>query len=645
MNELRPLRAVRQAPIANEYALLPPERPLDMPTQPLKLPKDAPRVRDRMTLARAALLLLTLAMTSTFALLLYQALSIVQLTTLQAVFLVLCTLCFCWISLGTSSAILGFFAALFAPRPTMLNGNAAPDVRTALLFPVYQEDAARIAATIESMVKELIALGAGARFDVFVLSDSRTGESKARELRAVRFLRRRLREGPRIYYRARAQNTGKKAGNIADWVQRFGGGYDSFIILDADSIMSGRLVLHLQGSMAANDKAGLIQTVPRLVGSQTLFARMQQFAVSLYGPLVAAGFAAWYGRSGNYWGHNAILRTRAFAEAAGLPTLSGSPPLGGHVLSHDFVEAAFLRRAGWEVTMLPGHHGSYEGCPPTLIDVAVRDRRWAQGNMQHLRIVGSRGLPWVSRLHLGMGAYAYASSGLWALSLLVGVFLAVQAANTLPVYFPDTKTLFPVWPVIDPLKAFYLFIATIVVLLLPKVMGILLSLLRPPADVARPGALRTLAGALVETLLSILIAPIMMVVQSSALIEIMRGADSGWNLQRRDGEVHALGQVVSFHTRHVLFGIALGIGCALSTLYVFAWMVPIVAGLLLSIPLSYWTSQPAPRVLAAALATPEDLQAPPIVAATVAAYPDWQALLVKNRGSGAMPTLGAAPAA
>ena len=371
--------------------------------------------------------------------------------------------------------------------------TAVQGVRTALLFPVYQEDTARIAATIECIARELVALGAEKRFDMFVLSDSRLGDIKARELRAVRFLRRRLRDACPIYYRCRAQNVGKKAGNIADWVQRFGGAYESFIILDADSIMSGGLLVHLQSLMAAQPKAGLIQTVPRLVGAETLFARLQQFAVAFYGPVVAAGFAAWYQHSGNYWGHNAIVRTRAFADAAGLPNLPGRPPLGGHVLSHDFVEAAYLRRAGWQVSMRPDLLGSYEGCPPTLIDVAVRDRRWAQGNVQHLRIVGTRGLPWLSRVHLGMGAYAYFSSALWALSLLVGVILSLQSAYTLPVYFPDAKTLFPVWPVIDPTKAFYLFLVTLAVLLLPKVFGITMAVLRS-ADAAAPSGRGQAAG-------------------------------------------------------------------------------------------------------------------------------------------------------
>ena len=285
-------------------------------------------------------------------------------------------------------------------------------------------------------------------------------------------MRRALPRDVHVYYRARSENIGKKAGNIADWVERFGGAYEFFIILDADSVMSGALIVQLAALMASNPRTALIQTVPRLVGANTLFARLQQFAVAFYGPVIAAGFAAWHQESGNYWGHNAILRTRAFAQSAGLPTLPGPPPLGGHIQSHDFVEAAFLRRAGWQVWMLPDLQGSYEGCPPTLIDVAVRDRRWAQGNFQHLRIVRAGGLPWVSRLHLAMGTYTYLASALWALSLVIGVVLSVQSAYTLPVYFPDEKTLFPVWPVIDPTKALYLFLGTVAVVLLPKVLGV-----------------------------------------------------------------------------------------------------------------------------------------------------------------------------
>ena len=274
-----------------------------------------------MTWPRALLLLLACIAIAAFAQLLYQVLSVVQLTVLQGVFLVLCTMCFAWIALGTSSAVLGFVAMFDARRKRRANSmlRGAASARTALLFP-----------------------GLPGRYGPHRRDHrgDRPGADRAGRREAVRHLRaerqprsatsRRASCVPcascagacamhaRSTTGARPQNVGKKAGNIADWVQRFGGAYESFIILDADSIMSGGLLVHLQSLMAASPKAGLIQTVPRLVGADTLFARLQQFAVAFYGPVVAAGFAAWYQASGNYWGHNAIVRTRAFADAAGL---------------------------------------------------------------------------------------------------------------------------------------------------------------------------------------------------------------------------------------------------------------------------------------------------------------------------------------
>jgi len=384
--------------------------------------------------------------------------------------------------------------------------------------------------------------------------------------------------------------------------------------------MSGGLIVRLASLMSRRPRAALLQTVPRLIGASTLFARLQQFAVAFYGPVVAAGFATWHRESGNYWGHNAIIRTQAFAQAAGLPTLSGAPPLGGHIQSHDFVEAAFLRRADWEVWLLPALHGSYEGCPPTLIDTAVRDRRWAR-NLQHLRILVADGLPWVSRLHLAMGIYAYLASVLWALSLAVGVLLSIQAAYTLPSYFSDEKTLFPIWPVIDPVKAFYLFLATIVVVMLPKILGIALALVRSTAVPPRKGWF--LLGAVVDWLCSIVIAPIFMLMQTSAVIDILRGRDSGWSVQRRDGEELRFDELLRFHKWHVLIGATMAIACALASPYVLAWMAPIIVGLLAAAHISAFTSKPAPFWLRTALATPETYPVPAIVAAVDVRYPEW----------------------
>src|SRR5690606_28111819 len=236
----------------------------------------------------------------------------------------------------------------------------------------------------------------------------------------------------RIFYRRRAKNTERKAGNIADWVRRFGAAYETMIILDADSVMSADTLVRMSAAIERNPDVGLIQTLPVIVNGSTLFARLQQFAGRVYGPLIAHGIAWWHGSESNYWGHNAAIRTRAFAEQAGLPELRGRKPFGGHILSHDFVEAALMRRGGWAIHMVPGLKGSYEESPPSLTEVAARDRRWCQGNLQHAAVLPARGLHWISRLHMLQGIGSYITAPMWLGFLLVGMAIALQARFTTP---------------------------------------------------------------------------------------------------------------------------------------------------------------------------------------------------------------------
>lgn len=218
----------------------------------------------------------------------------------------------------------------------------------------------------------------------------------------------------------------------------------------------------------------MIQTIPALINGTTLMARVQQFAARIYGPVVGTGLAWWVQKEGNFWGHNAIIRTEAFMSAAGLPHLSGRPPFGGHILSHDFVEAALIRRAGWSVTIAADLSGSFEECPPSIIDLAVRDRRWCQGNLQHSRIIGTKGLHWISRLHLTTGIMSYLSSPFWLLLILSGLLLALQAHFIRPEYFTEQFSLFPTWPVMDSARALQLFYITMGILFSPKIFGLLL---------------------------------------------------------------------------------------------------------------------------------------------------------------------------
>jgi membrane glycosyltransferase len=607
-------------------ALVPKDSPRPMPEQVFWTDRrKAWRPHARVQLARWALVGLWGLASTAFAWTLYRVLSVETPTVLQLLFWCLSTACFAWVAVGSASALIGFVClilqkttdTLVLPAPRPLAGG-----RTALLFPVYREDAAAVAATVEAMCREIVAANVKDRFDIFILSDTQDADERAGEHRVYAKLR--AAADVQVYVRWRTPNLGKKAGNIRDWIERFGAAYPYFVILDADSIMSAESLLRLVAGMEDNQRAGLIQTVPRLVGGKTAFARLQQFAAGYYGPIVSAGLAAWHGPGGNYWGHNAIIRTEAFASSAGLPPLPGRPPLGGPVLSHDFVEAALLRRAGWEVHLVPSLGGSYEGCPPTLKDLIIRDRRWAQGNLQHVRLLGARGLPLLSRLHLAMGAFSYLASPIWALTLLVGIILAVQAKYATPTYFGSEVSLFPKWPVFDAQKALTLFLATVVVVHLPKLLGGVWAARNGAQRRQNGGLARIAGGVLAESILSTLIAPLLMLSQTNAVASVLLGSDAGWGAQRRLDAQHQLSELWRQHRWHTLWGIAGGAVCWTISPAVFAWMSPIILGLVLAAPIAYLTAARAQGLLASLLATAEERSPPGLLNSRWATSRAWR---------------------
>src|SRR5215471_2733321 len=468
---------------------LPAESPLDMPVQSLwhrseprsnrtRLPSAPRGMAFRRLLVIGGAVLLTAAAANEM----YKVLTADTLTVLAILVLLLFVALFAWIALALTSAICGFACMLGGGEQRLGISSAGPlpdlSVRTALLMPTYNESTARIMAGLQAIYECLAATGQLDRFHLFILSDTTDPDIWIAEEAAFFALRARTGGHDRIFYRHRRFNTERKAGNISDWVRHFGGAYPQMMILDADSVMSGEAIVRLAAAMSAHPDIGLIQTLPIIVNGSSLFARMQQFAGRVYGPLIAHGIAWWHGAEGNYWGHNAMIRTRAFAESAGLPELSGRKPFGGAIMSHDFVEAALMRRGGWAVHMVPGVPGSYEEVPPTLTDLAVRDRRWCQGNLQHMAVLPARGLRAISRLHLLSGIGSYVTAPLWLLFILTGILIAVQARFVLPDYFPQGKSLFPQWPVVDPVRAMWMFVGTMALLLVPKLLGYLAVLLR-----------------------------------------------------------------------------------------------------------------------------------------------------------------------
>jgi len=616
--------ALRLVPGASSTAgasYLPPEAPLAMPVQSLhegarasRLPSSPGAIAAR----RAFVFGVALALSVLAAYQMYQVLAVGGLTALEAVILVLFVILFAWIAFSFAS-LLGGIVALATGRITPLDvgTGAMPPIasRTALLFPTYNEEPHRLLARVQAIYESTAATGTADQFDVFILSDTTDADVFIAEEAAFLALRERLRDA-RIYYRHRPKNDAKKAGNIAEWLQRFGAHYEQMIVLDADSLMTGETLVRLVAAMQHNPGVGLIQTFPVMVNATTPFARLQQFAGRLYGPLIAYGLAWWHGADSNYWGHNAVLRTRAFAQSAGLPTLSGPRPIGGHILSHDFVEAALMRRGGWAIMMAPALPGSYEESPPSLTEYAARDRRWCQGNLQHAGVLPAHGLHWVTRLHLATGIGSYVAAPLWLLFLFIGLLISLQAQFIRPEYFPKTFTLYPQWPAQDPVRAAYVFAGTMALLLLPKFFGYLAMLPNRATRRGFGGAVRALISMLVEILLSGLIAPVMMLIQSTSVIQIVSGRDSGWNAQRRDDGRLPLRATMRRYAWHTAFGLLLAFAAYEVSFLLFAWMTPVIVGLVLAIPLAQWSADPAAghrmrrRKL---LLTPEESEPPRIL--------------------------------
>ncbi|GGC55513.1 glucans biosynthesis glucosyltransferase H [Chelatococcus reniformis] len=640
----------RGAPAGAEPAT-PPESRLDMPVQSLRhwetRHERSPAGSRRslgMYLARAIVFGGGIALTAYGAREMYAVVSVSRTTVLQWALLVLFTINFSWIAIAFTSALVGFFALLFASRrPSPMPGPLTS--RTAVVMPVYNEETARVFAALYAIRESIEATGQGAAFDYFVLSDSTRPDAWVAEERAFDAMRSRIGPNARLYYRHRAKNTHRKAGNIADFVTRWGGAYEHMLVLDADSLMTGDCVVRLTAAMEADPDAGIVQSLPLIVNRNTLFARVQQFAARIYGPIIAKGLAVWMGHDGNYWGHNAVIRTAAFAAHCGMPDLAGKPPFGGHILSHDFVEAALMRRAGWSVYMLPDLPGSYEESPPSLIDLATRDRRWCQGNLQHIRVIGSSGFKWPTRQHFATGIFSYIASPLWLCQLIIGIMLVLQTSYVRPEYFSKEFSLFPVWPRFDPERALALFILTMGILLAPKAFGLILALVRGPLRRQCGGALRLIASTIFEVILSALLAPILMVIQSGAVFQILLGRDTGWNPQRRDDGSISFGDIVRRHWPHMALGFVAGLTAFLIATSLFLWMSPTIVGLMLAIPISWMSGQRAVGLALRKLGlllTPEERQPPSILPRAnalqgefaLAGFDDADALRVIHREPG-----------
>ena len=564
-------------------------------------------------------LLLTGLVSMLFADLLWRTGWSASRTVLLSLFVIL----FLLSAVGCMHGVYGFWIRIFGTRRriTGLKNYRDQDisgVSTAIIFPIYNEEAVRVYEGLRAIYESLALTGRLEGFDFFILSDTTDHDKWVEEERRWHDLVRELGALGKIYYRRRLFNEERKSGNIRDFLNTWGRRYRYFVCCDADSIMRGETLVDLVKLMEVHPTVGLIQTIPALINAESLFGRIQQFANRLYAPVFIAGLNYWAMDLGNYWGHNAIIRTDPFMQFCDLPQLPGRKPFGGQILSHDFVEAALMLRENREVWLAYDLEGSYEEAPQALIENAQREQRWCQGNLQHSLVLFAKGLRGVSRLHLLLGIFGYAAGPLWLAFLLVFNWiywyqkytgltdLSVQAFTPYLANWSGTA------------HAFLIFVICMVVIMLPK----LLSLIDLARDRQRRalfgGTGRAAIGVLGETVFSTLHAPMLMLWHTRFIFTNLAGITVGWVAQKRGADGTTWLYAIKRHWGHTLFGLAWGIFMWRLDPTLFWWFTPVLAGMVLSIPLSVLASRRSVGLRARSLGiflTPEETRPPPEIIA------------------------------
>jgi membrane glycosyltransferase len=566
------------------------------PTSP---PVDGGRVTRTATLRRTVFIVLALAQTAAFAYFMTtHVLPYHGQQPLEVALLTLFTILFAWVSLGFWTALSGFLLLCFGgdrhaiTRAASPTAPIPPDARTAIVMPIRNEHVTRVFAGVRATWESVAATGLRDRFDVFILSDSNEPDTLVAERQAWLGLCTAVDGFGRIFYRWRRHHIKRKSGNIADFCRRWGSQYRYMVILDADSVMTGECLTRLVQLMEASPTAGIIQTAPRAAGRDTLYARMQQFATRVYGPLFTAGLHFWQLGESYYWGHNAIIRIAPFMRHCALGRLPGRGPLSGEIMSHDFVEAALMRRAGWKVWMAYDLPGSYEEVPPNVIDELTRDRRWCQGNLINSRLFLWQGLNPAHRAVFMTGVMAYVSAPLWFLSLVMSTAFIVLQTVIGPQYFVQPRQLFPIWPTWDVDAAVGFLTATAVVLFTPKILGGLLALAHGPRHFGGP--VGATLSVLMEILFSALLAPIRMLFHTQFVLAALTGLGVHWKSPPREDAETTWGEAVRRHGAHTLLGGAWVAGVYwLDSPYAWWLLLPVVGPLIFSIPISVYSSRVA----------------------------------------------------
>lgn len=531
--------------------------------------------------------------------------------------LVLYSVLFCLIAFLFCNGVFGFIALYLGGRQGQISAgmeNKPPSASlppTALLFPIYNEDVDRVLAGLKVTYHSLAKSGRLDAFHFFVLSDSNRATCWVEEEVAWFHLINELEDFDRIHYRHRPHNKAMKSGNISDFLEQWGKHYRYMIIFDADSVMTGETMVQLVELMEMHRQVGIIQTIPGMIRAETLFARSQQLVSRLYSRVFMAGMNFWQCGEGNFVGHNAIIRVEAFMKNCNLPHLPWREPFGGQIYSHDFVEAALMRKGGYEVWMAYDLEGSYEEGPPNLLESVTRHRRWCQGNLQHLWLLFTSELPLINRLHFLLGIMAYTNSLLWFLLLVLSTLVVIQFESsgltliTVSGYIIDLPL---------AVHGALLFGVVLSMLLSVKFFGVLDLCLDRERRRDFGGGTRVIAGVLLETVLSIALAPLFMLWHALFVVTIPFGKGVAWlSRDRSPGQALSWKQSAKMNGWITLIGMAWAAVAYAYNLMFFYWMLLILIPLMLSIPLNVLFSSPAVGKLLrrhGILVTPEEVRPP-----------------------------------
>lgn len=517
-------------------------------------------------------------------------------TWLERAILAVYAILFAWISAGFWIALLGFLIRRRGGdrlRPSTRYADVLSKTTlapTAIVYPIYHEEIERTFAGIRSTFRDIERSGHGDAFEFFVLSDSRDPEVWLREREACAALRTTLGGQARLHYRRRPINLNRKTGNLADFLRRWGRQFRYLVVMDADSVMQGTTLTKMVRLMETAPQIGILQSSPAIINARSAHARLQQFGNRLYGPLFTDGLAALQLGEAVFWGHNAIIRVDAFMRHCGLRRLRGRGFMTGSVLSHDFVEATYMRRAGYEVWLDPGLDGSYEEAPPTLVDELERDRRWAHGNLQHLYFMFRHGIAFAHRLAFANGIMAYFASMLW-FTYLALITIELARFTLWPIdYFPEPHSPFPVWPQWQPEWAVRLMLSTLSLLFAPKILALIDIALDRLRAKAMGGMARITFSVLLESLTSILLAPIRMLSHTRYVVITLFNLKVRWAGQNRTQEI-SWSDALLHHLPGGLLALAWSAFAYWLKPMFFYWSLPVALPLLFAAPVSVWLSR------------------------------------------------------